>query len=1032
MCIAIELYRARIGLYRCSGHREILTNLFNHVLISYMLTFGLISWFLLLIYMSGDIELNPGPGTHIKGLLLNTRSVKSINRDRNKLVELQSLVSLNSIQLICLSETWLNSTIADSEILSPYCFNVYRKDRHGVGGGVLMAVHTSITSIHRSDLVPRHTGPCDILAVEVRIPKVPKCIFIVVYNPPGQHENTAVYLKNTLLQVRNAKFKNIHVLGDFNLPNLDMQTGIPLSPTFDAIYYYEIFQEFSLSHKINFPTHHLGNRLDLIVSSEPETITDVYPEEDVFSSDHFIINFTLTYPCKVKQSSRSVFNFKKANWQGLKEELRQSDLNGIINSNVHNISLACQLWTNKILEIVDKYIPKIRLKNRASPPWIDSEVLLLSKKKEHLRKRAHRTNSPEHWSSYRRLRNNLKTLLNVKYNQYIRDTFDDVSVNPKRFWGLVRSRCKNKSIPNEVCYNNITESSPKGKANLFNAFFSSNFLSGISDDVLPNITTFINPRLTNLHVDVVDVRLLLSTLNPNKACGPDNLPAIILKECAAEISPSLTYLYNLSLSTGIVPDLWKIANVSPVYKKGDKQSCANYRPISLLCITSKILERATLNKIYSHVSPFITDSQHGFLPGRSTVTQLTAVLHKINNFLDAGTQTDMIFLDFTKAFDSVSHVLLIHKLKTFGFSDVLLQWFSNYLSDRYQNVVLDGISSDPTCVTSGVPQGSILGPFLFLLYTNDIGKNISNETNIVLYADDAKLLRPIHSINDCLSLQLDLDTLQNWSNIWKLSFNSNKCKVLSFSRSAKVDFQYHIHNEPLSRVDEFNDLGVTVSYNLSWKTHVRNIVQNANRLLGLIKRTLTNHAPTKSKLLLYNSLIRPSLLYASTVWFPDKNDLQLIEGIQRRATKFILNDYYSDYKSRLINLGLVPLSFLREIADLCFFYKCFHNFYNFDILEICPLQNTPGCHTRSNDEYLRLKSLPFNTETASQFYTKRIVKLWNNLPAPIKSITCSTNRVIPFKKRLYAHYKFKLSTVYDPENTCSWVSHCRCARCRPI
>lgn len=1002
----------------------------NHVrLIGSMLSIGLLHWFVLLLIMSGDIETNPGPNNRINCFLLNTRSVKSVDKNRNKLVELQSLASLKESKIICLTETWLNNEIIDSEILPSENFIVYRKDRIGTGGGVLTAVHSSFISKLRQDLAPADTGNSDILVVEIIFPKQPKTVLVNIYNPPG-NTNNALYLRNTLKAAFDAGFRCLHVMGDFNLPNLDMTTGLPTNASFACYDFYDVFQDFNLSHLVDFPSHKQGNRLDLILSTHPEFFFNIDAEEDAFPSDHFLINFTMDFKATLDKAPRSVFNYKKADWDGLRTALRAANLQELINTRIDNVSLACSTWTSKVIEIAKLFIPKIRLKNPNSPPWIDGEILLLSRKKERLRRKALQSNNPNTWAAYRRARNKLRSLVNKKYDHYVYESFSGNSENMKRFWGLVRSKCKNKTTPPRVSYNDRTESTPLGKAKLFNSFFHSNFSANTNIEP-PEINSFVNPDLVNVQLDVVDIRLLLTTIDIKKTSGPDELSGRILRECAAELAPSLTIIFNLSLSSGTVPESWKRANVTPVFKKGDKEMCSNYRPISLLTVASKVLERALLNKIFLYFSHLITDAQHGFVRGRSTVTQLFTVFHDINKYLDSGQQTDVIYLDFSKAFDSVPHKLLTLKLKTFGFSGNLLNWFSSYLFNRRQRVVIDGTASDWLPVASGVPQGSILGPILFLLYTNDLGSNLSQGTSIALYADDAKIFRPILSAYDCRMLQADLHRLENWSGLWKLSFNTAKCKILSFYRSPHFSFPYCLNNDTLTNITEFNDLGVNVSKNFSWKLHIRTIVSKAQRLMGLIKRTLGFNAPQNAKLLLYNSLVRPTLTYASVVWNPDKGDLTLLERVQRRATKYILNDYTSDYKIRLSKIGLIPLCYYFEIIDLCFFYKCIHGFYNLNLSNLIPFRDISVSITRSGQDSLLLQALPFRTETAAGFFSHRIVKLWNNLPQSIRTIVCIDKKITPFRTKIHKYYFQKLSTHFDPDNTCTWVGVCRCASCRP-
>ena len=256
----------------------------------------------------------------------------------------------------------------------------------------------------------------------------------------------------------------------------------------------------------------------------------------------------------------------------------------------------------------------------------------------------------------------------------------------------------------------------------------------------------------------MEVQKILSGLDANKAYGPDNLSSRILKECVNVLAPSLPLLFKKSFASGHIPTQWKQANVVPVHKKGNKSQVSNYRPISLLCIVSKVMERYIYNSVYNIVEPLINTHQHGFMTGKSCTTQLLSVYDTVGKHLDEGKQTDMIFLDFSKAFDSVNHNLLINKLQKLGFSGKLLLWITDYLKDRSQKVVLDGSTSEWVPVTSGVPQGSILGPLLFLLFINDM-PDCTEHSILSLFADDAKCFRIINNIEDCEQLQRDVNSL---------------------------------------------------------------------------------------------------------------------------------------------------------------------------------------------------------------------------------------------------------------------------------
>ena len=283
----------------------------------------------------------------------------------------------------------------------------------------------------------------------------------------------------------------------------------------------------------------------------------------------------------------------------------------------------------------------------------------------------------------------------------------------------------------------------------------------------------------------------LRNLDVTKSYGLDGIHPRLLKECSQQIGPSLCALFNHSLICGQVPKEWKSANITPVHKKESKEYAENYRPISLLSTVSKLLERSVSSNLYNHIFDMITDEQHGFIRKRSRVTQLLSVFHGIGNNLDKNTQTDILYLDFAKAFDSVDHDILIAKLKSYGVRGNLLNWFADYLHGRVQRVVADGVVSEWAPVTSGVPQGSLLGPLLFVIFINDLPDVVSDNSHTALYADDSKLYKSISGIPSCESLQQSLDNLDTWSHNNNMTFNASKCKVLSVTRTQNpVNFQY--------------------------------------------------------------------------------------------------------------------------------------------------------------------------------------------------------------------------------------------------
>ena len=737
-----------------------------------------------------------------------------------------------------------------------------------------------------------------------------------------------------------------------------------------------------------------------------------------------------------KSKRREVYNLKKADLEGLKSSLGSRELIQLVES-ISDVKNALSLWSTYVMDKVNKYVPKIKLRKRDTPPWIDGEVIHLSNKKETVRKLAKRTNNGNVWARYRKLRNKLKNLITQKHNAFIKESTQSIANNPKRFWSIFRAKTGSPTIPPVVEHNGKAYSTPEEKTNAFNEFFYSVFNQSKidGDNELPLIYICEDTFLSDLVVNTSQTLPLLQSLDPSKAIGPDNLPTLIIKECAVQLAPSLTSLFNKSLALGQVPDSWKEVNTVPIHKKGEKKYNENYRGISLLPVVSKVFERCLYNYIYPHIRNKLYHFQHGFLKQSSTVTQLLEVTNYLNEALDNNQQTDIVYLDFSKAFDSVPHYLLIHKLKSYGFSGNLLAWFTNYLESRKQRVCIDGYCSRWLPAVSGVPQGSILGPLLFLLYVNDIYLSLSGGTTIALFADDAKIYRKIISLNDCHTLQADLNTLLTWSEAWKMNFKANKCKTMSISRKKNpIVFDYCMRHDCLERVQSFNDLGITVQNNLKWDKHISQTVSKSNKMLWCIIRCLGYKAPMEAKLNAYLSLIRSILEYGSVVWSPiAKINLQIIESVQRRATKYICNYHYQfnplSYKERLKICNLLPLSYRREILDCVFLYKAIHGLSNVNLENLFTFQGWDAPYQTRNQDPFLIKPKRANTETYMHFYTQRMSSLWNELPFGIRymppSLTCSS-----FKFGITQYYTHLRENFFDTDNICSWNTKCRCSTCR--
>ena len=707
------------------------------------------------------------------------------------------------------------------------------------------------------------------------------------------------------------------------------------------------------------------------------------------SSDHNIINFTLvTQVTRPLQPSKLVYNYKNANWDCFRTELYSAPWDSVFADN--NIDNIWERWKHLFFKAVRNNIPSKRIKPRKNVPWITSHIRRLFHKRKRLWKRAKASNNQNDWNNYRRIRNQTKSELNKSYWLHVSSLIE--SKNPKRFWSFIKSKTKYQSVPPTVQLNDEVASTAADKAQLFNNFFLSIFNESDTAPPSTEAHTPLEDVIGDLICQEPDVTKILLSLNTNKACGPDGVTARLLREASSSIVPSLTRLFNSSLALGKLPCEWKNANVSPIFKKGDKELVCNYRPISLTCLLVKVLEKL----VASHISSFInsktllSDHQFGFRTGSSCTSQLIHIFHSWASALDSGKLTDVVFFDFAKAFDSVSHKHLLAKLQLFGINGNILLWLSDFLYDRKQRVVIDGAFSDWGNVISGVPQGSILGPLLFVLYVNDIPQTLSCSSE--MFADDT-LLYNSDSI-DIVSapVQQGLHQMSDWCSSWSLNLNIDKCEFMRITRSrAAATCSYNINSTPLMKVSSHKQLGVTLSCDLSWKSHVLSVAAKANRVLGLLKRTFGRCSEAIK--MGYISMVRPMIEYACPAWNPHQQYLSdKLERIQRNASRWILSKDIT-YDERLSKLRWMYLKTRRNFLSLIQLFK-----YNkgFCIVNLDDYVKFSSCRTRCTNRYKIWKPYA-RTNILKYSFWHRYIDEWNSLPKDIVEAVSVSN----FKRRLY-------------------------------
>jgi len=385
----------------------------------------------------------------------------------------------------------------------------------------------------------------------------------------------------------------------------------------------------------------------------------------------------------------------------------------------------------------------------------------------------------------------------------------DIVSNPKAFWNFVNSKRKGDDFPNFMKYKDFSSSNPNDICEFFRDFFSSSYNSSVfeaDEKAFDHLGIFPKTTFTTVLINEDIVKKYLDKLTNNTSPGPDGIPEIILKNCSKTLANPLGIIFNLSINSGTFPSIWKDSYTRPIHKKGHKNDVCNYRPIAKLSAIPKIFELIIFDSIYPHCKTFLTVNQHGFVKNKSTVTNLIESTSIFIKNMEDGCQTDTIYTDLSKAFDLLPHSIILLKLRMLGFPCLFLKWVQSYLLDRSYTVIFRSAKSSPFKANSGVPQGSHLGPLLFIISINDVVSKILN-SNVHIYADDMKIFRKINTLDDCNLLQDDLNRSYEWCKINNLCLNINKCAIVTYTRRLNpVQYKYSFDSKFLSKLNSRKDL----------------------------------------------------------------------------------------------------------------------------------------------------------------------------------------------------------------------------------
>jgi len=888
--------------------------------------------------------------------------------------------------IVFLTETFLEPNDPNSLLSFASKCAIYRDDRCKArrrAGGCAVLVPKCYPSMALSNL----TKPSKFEAVWCKIVGPKNSVNLgCVYRAPNQ----PVISQSNLCNYLEAQFKAYQcptvLAGDFNCPGIDW---INLKATnHDAqAKFMETVNSLGLTQLVNFPTR-VNNILDLIFSNEPNLVQNLTTGPRVPMCDHNTVIASLSMQ-RIEYKKVSFRNYRNANFNIIGPAALNLDWNFL--DEKADINSKWLTFKTKLTELANNFIP-IRTVQSNPNHQFSSQTSKLYR---------------ERFKLHLKLQNNPQNInLSNKYAEISRlarqrKRADIISAenkvlqanNPKTFWSFVKSKMTYKSsIPCILSNDGKTVLSDcKEKAECFNNYFCSVFTKD-NDEIpelnFPQSTTFLSN--VSFSTDIVYNKLVNL---PNKlSCGPDEIPAFLYKNLCVPLTEPMSKIFKASFDQSQIPNDWRYANVVPIHKKGPTNLCSNYRPISLECQASKIQESIVNDALLEHFKDKFSKNQHGFLRRKSTVTQLLETLNDWTKALDDGQVIDVQYIDWAKAFDTISHQILISKLRRYGVVGLLLDWIKAFLKNRKQRVIIDGCSSSEGEVTSSVPQGSVLAPTLFLIFINDLESVISH-SKIKLFADDSKyyiMFLHENSLQAKVNMQLDNDSLVLWGKENKMRIAFAKCGTLHIGYGNPCN-EYNFDDFAIPNVDEIRDLGVQISKDLKFGSHIAKICRSACSSSNLIFRSFRSRSRT-FLVNLFKVYVRSKLEYACQVWNPHlKKDINDIEKVQRRFTKRIPRLHNFCYSDRLLILNLERLELRRIHLDLVMVFKIIHGMVDLAFNDYFTYKES---NTRGHS--FSLSVIRCNKDVRKFYFSSRVVKWWNFL----KQQTVNANNLNTFKNRL--------------------------------
>ena len=858
-------------------------------------------------------------------------NVRSVHKNLSKLEEYLFNLKVR-FSVIALSETWLSESNSSLYAINGYSgVNNPRTNRKG--GGVALHIRNDILFNVREDLmVSNDVLETCFIQIDKTVYKTEHDIIVgVVYRPP----NTNVSLFNEhlsqLLDDVKPNTHKVYLAGDYNINLLNYNEHSQTSDFVDLMYSSALFPLICKPTRVQ---NNTATLIDNIFHNVKENVNVLNGILVTDISDHYPV-FHIDYSTQVTNIETCSYKriFSKHNIQQFHDEMCTFDWSRVLNCT--DAQRAFTLFHTTLCNSFNKNFPitKIVHSYKNKKTWLTIGLKHSIKLKNKLYLKCKTYPSSFNVENYKHYRNKLNKLLKVAERKHYDDLFEHNKSNLKKTWSIIKdviNKKKANACPKSFKINNQMSDDKNLIANGFNNYFANigkNLASLIPNSSI-NPTSFIDHNIDDTiflnPVDESEVRKLIFDVKKNSS-GWDGICCNVLKETHLDFLTPLTHVYNLSLSQGIFPSELKIAKVIPLYKAGDNTLFINYRPISVLSVFSKLLEKIMYSRLIAFINKckILHELQFGFRKDHSTGLALTILVDKITEALDRGDYSIGIFLDFSKAFDTVDHSILFQKLSFYGIRGLAYEWIVSYLTDRRQFVSFNGKDSDLTNIQCGVPQGSVLGPLLFLLYINDIS-NVSQMLYMLLFADDTSALLSgsnLSILENCINVELD--KVVKWLNCNKLSLNVDKSHFIIFStRSMAQQMNINLNGKELKQVVSTKFLGVHIDEKLNWKCHINYLKGKIARGLGILNAS-RKHFNRKTLLNLYYSFIYPLLYYNIEVWGSAcPSNLLCLVTLQKRCVRIITSSKWNAHTPVLFKqLNIITLHNLYSVKLMLFLYK---------------------------------------------------------------------------------------------------------------